>query len=200
MFLYYSFSASVTLFLDITSHPQSENAALNLALIADIEHLCMSMSAMSPGAKRVGEACVIMGRVGIEIMKSDAKQQSRKRARRSGPTAEPAAKHAHYQSSLSAQEESFQAQDRNGTVSVSETAGAREHLPEVPSGFDWDQWNQWLQAMETTWHGSSTIEGLHAGERQNERSAQQLDTSQWEHWEQWLQGSNGTMPPPNDGT
>jgi hypothetical protein len=76
MWLYYGFTSTVALFINVLAEPSNPDATLHLSLIVDIEALCVDLEGCSPGARRVMEVTREMGNLGFQIMKSSAKKES----------------------------------------------------------------------------------------------------------------------------
>lgn len=149
MWLYYSFSAVVVLFLFIIHNPLQNEAALNCALISDVESMCTDLASSSPGAARIAEACKEMGKLGFEVMKLGAKRKARKRQEPDpeprGPRKEPRLEGNPEEARTTPgldQREPFE-----GTEEQQALPNAL-NLDMVPETFAWDQWEQWLQDVE----------------------------------------------------
>lgn len=144
MWLYYTFSAAVVLFLDVIQNPLSNDATLNLALISDLENLCSTLAQVSPGAKRVMEVSREMNKAAFEVMKARAKRRAQDDLD-DGNSVQSRFKQIRTKEPGGAAQEGI-ASGANAGFSRAGAAGRQEAHPlnAFPVNFSWDEWDQWL--------------------------------------------------------
>ena len=145
MWLYYTFSAAVVLFLDVIHNPLSTDATLNLALISDLENLCSTLAQASPGARRVMEVSREMNNAAFEVMKAKAKRKAQddlddENAAR-GRVRQRRVKAPDVIAAETGSNEGNAGPGSSGPLSAREGG---QLLNAFPATFSWDDWDQWL--------------------------------------------------------
>lgn len=142
MWLYYAFTSAVVLFLNTIVNPLHPDAALDLAMISDLESLAANLATISEGSKRILAICRGMNKVAFELMKAAAKRKAKKRSagvdREDGRQKIRRGKEGVPEtfSGLSA---------RTDVATTTEDSAGQNMLASVPGNFAWGEWDQWLE-------------------------------------------------------
>jgi hypothetical protein len=143
MWVYYTFTAAVVVFLHTIAEPLHSDAVLDLALLSDLQELCRSMSSFSDGAMRIGEMTGHMEKLALDVMKTAARANAKKRTAEE-PVDRPADREKIRKiATPDFQEVTPSAGGLAGSEQNSEVS-LRQLLDSTPQNLDWDDWDQWL--------------------------------------------------------
>jgi hypothetical protein len=157
MWLYYAFTAVALLFTHLLHHPTASDATLHLALISDIHDICADLARTSPAAARIRDITKQMDTVGFKLIKMESKKRAldrdddaaegRERDKRGRTELETTVDNG----DPATREE--QSQNVVGEAAMrDDNFVSHEELLDLPTDFNWEEWESWLQ--ETSGHFS----------------------------------------------
>lgn len=143
MWLYYAFTAVAVLFSHLLRQPLGPDATFHLALISDIHEICANFAAVSPAAMRIHDITKTMDIIGFKLIKS----VSKKRALERGDNGEGREKRGRtefettHDGSFALAEELLKPA---GNSTVFDDLASHEGLPQLPTDFNWEDWETWF--------------------------------------------------------